>query len=213
MKSILFEVKKDQITVLPNPNLESKFPYLWYHKINILPAFSVGHFIGYLGSLAGVSTNEDRIEGNNIVMASDAGEDGVQTIHIVLNYYGIRDYALLFPWITDLKLRTRVGAFYEEAEKSFEQGVWLSFALMCGAVFEGMLYAKLKATDELNLNGMIIQAVSEGLIDDHQANIMHMVRRMRNLVHGSQYNKRYISRKDAMDISSLLIDLVKHFSY
>lgn len=33
--------------------------------------------------------------------------------------------------------------FYEEAEKNFELGSRLSFTLMCGAVFEGMLYAEL----------------------------------------------------------------------
>lgn len=63
----------------------------------------------------------------------------LRIVHIY--FYGIRDYSLLFPKINK-NLAKRLGLYYKEAEKCLENVLWLSYALMCGAIFQGILFSK-----------------------------------------------------------------------
>jgi len=188
------------------------FTHEWYDvevEIPILPAFSVVYFWIRTGCH---DTHFDRN-----VLSSDTklkfynGQSVKQEhtdITIALYYSGIRDYSHLFHWVDEEALRVRLGEFYEEAEKSFDNASWLSFALMCGAIFEGILYAKGYRN---GLESKINKALEESVIDSHTAAIMHNVRGFRNLVHAYKFNEPKVSRADAMDIRSVLDKLLIQF--
>jgi len=182
----------------------------------MLPAYSVEYFSIQLGPISALEDNLE-VEGTNEIKItsefdiSEVPEMGI-SVSITLNYHGIRDYSMLFPWINNSCLRERLGLFYEECEKNFEQGSWLSFSLMCGAIFEGILYAKLEMPNSNNtFKKMIDEAFVNELINDSQKEIMDKVRNLRNLVHGNNYRISYVSRKDAMDIRNTLDKLIKSF--
>ncbi|MEY2196192.1 DUF4145 domain-containing protein [Neobacillus sp. BF23-41] len=209
MKSIMFKVKKQDVECFQHSDA---ITYELHMKIPILAAYSVEYFSVHFNPVSGLFT-PDCIKENELVIAVEYIP--IEDIEVVLHYHGIRDYSLLFPWIQDAKLRKRVGLFYEEADKNFEKGAWLSFALMCGAVFEGMLFAKLNMPDYPNnsLNKMIIKASLNRILTQDEVDIMHKVRESRNLVHGNNFQKPFISRKDAMDIRSTLDQVIKKFAY
>lgn len=212
MKSILFEVTPEDIesSVLD----DGEYPYLWKLYIPILSAFSVEYFTIQYGELVTFSTKNDVVNGNFITVESGIdSNDWNKNLTVVITYNGIRDFSLLFPWIDIEDLRIRLGEFYEEADKSFETGAWLSFALMCGAVFEGMLFAKLSSsTQETNYFNLLEMGRQSHLIKEDQYTNMNKVRELRNLVHANKYNRAYIMRKDAMDIRKTLSELLKEFS-
>ncbi|HHT7239778.1 TPA: DUF4145 domain-containing protein [Bacillus cereus] len=218
MKSILFEVNRDYINFSMKPSFspsEELCPYLWHIKIPILRALSVEYFsVQDRGSFS-LSSLDTVVVGDTLTMeAAYPLTDEHRSISVVVHYNGIRDYSQLFPWVSNEDLRRDLGLFYEEAEKNFEQGAWLSFALMCGAVFEGMLYARLDYPAENGFNNMIIAASNEeiGILTASQREIMDKVRVLRNRVHCNKFTLPYVSRVDAMDIKSLLDRLVKDFS-
>ena len=126
---------------------------------------------------------------------------------LVIHYHGIRDYALLFPSVKEVSLKNRLGEFYRETEFAFNEGIWLSFMLMCGGIFEGLLYSKIGK--KLNFNQLIDLAHSSTLINDRAKNIMHNVRNYRNLVHANKHSAPYVSRVDAMDTRAVLDSLIK----
>ncbi|MFP7414352.1 DUF4145 domain-containing protein [Priestia filamentosa] len=216
MKSMIMEIKQRDIRIQRNPNSSSQYKFLWSMNIPILPAFSVEYFSVQVGGSIGVSGAEDTIKGDNLIVASMYDLEAVleYDISVILHFHGIRDYSLLFPWIDNTELRNRVGKFYEEAEKNFEQGAWLSFALMCGAVFEGMLYAKLNMPQNNTFFDMITEAYKKSrIINLQQKEIMNDVRHARNLIHSNKFNLDYITRKKAMDIMSTMNKLIKQFAY
>jgi hypothetical protein len=186
--------------------------WTWYIPIPILPAFSVEYFTIQAGGVNAITVGE--IRGDKVILPKmHLLYPDWKSIHVVIHYHGIRDYGLLFPWVTDRDLRKRIGEFYEESEKNFEQGAWLSFALMCGAVFEGILYAKLMPQRDRNsFEIMIKDAYSNAkILDDKQRNTMNRIRRLRNLVHVNKFKSSYIKRKDAMDIRATMDELIKKF--
>jgi hypothetical protein len=65
---------------------------------------------------------------------------GVASERLIVHFHGIRDYGCLFPQMGCEAMTRRVGEYYREAEICFEQSAWFSFAVMCGAVFEGLLF-------------------------------------------------------------------------
>ncbi len=210
MKSILFEV--DALTLKCKKISEESF--IWGICIPLLPAFSVEYLSIKDRNLSSLISGEECIVGENLVInAGYEVDEYMDKILIELHYHGIKDYSSLFPKVVDTNLRERLGLFYEEAEKNFSQGSWLSFALMCGAVFEGMLYAKLSpAASNNTFSLMIIDAHSKGVINDKQRDIMNIVRISRNLVHANKIRDPYISRKNAMEIRATLDKLIKDFS-
>lgn len=79
--------------------------------------------------------------------------------------------------------------------------------LMCGAIFEGILFAKLRQNK--SFNDLISAASHTGLIDAHTESIMNTVRGYRNLVHANKHTDPYVSRIDAMDTRITLDKLIK----
>ncbi|OOR20552.1 DUF4145 domain-containing protein [Bacillus cereus] len=219
MKSMLFRVTSEYVTSSNNPSFDrddlqrTHFPYLWDLRIPILPAFSVVYFsIECEGDLV-FSVTRDEIHDDILTIESDRSDlFDSEYLSVVVHYNGIRDYSLLFPWVEKDGLKHDLGLFYEEAEKNFDQGAWLSFALMCGAVFEGMLYDKLGYPSKNNFNNMINVANDRNIISEHQKNIIDKVRESRNRVHCNKFDLPYVSRTDAMDMKSLLDRLIKDFS-
>ncbi|TXR94743.1 DUF4145 domain-containing protein [Bacillus sp. SH7-1] len=219
MKSISFEIPKKFInSISAKPG--SEYPYYWHINIPLLPAFSVTHFSIQVDAQVTFSTRNDRIQGDYLIVESESSSRVLNSILrenenviVVLYYHGIREYSLLFPWITDIALRDRIGLFYEEADKSFETESWLSLALMCGGVFEGMLYGLLQpSTNNHTFSKMLNLAKESGILTNNQFAIMDRIRELRNLVHGNKYNSSYISRREAMDIRATLDQIIKDVS-
>ncbi|MFC8689279.1 DUF4145 domain-containing protein [Brevibacillus porteri] len=214
MKTTMFEVEKSALNCSKNTdvNTNSEYPYIWKISNSLFLAYSIEYFSLQHGG-QNVQISADQSVGHELIILSEYELiDDVPT-SVVLHYHGVRDYSLLFPWVANVNLRERLGLFYEEAEKNFDQGAWLSFALMCGAVFEGMLFAKLNpASSRNNFSNMITDATANRLLNGHQQNIMNTVRNFRNLVHGNLYTNPYITRKDAMDIRTTLDKLIKEFN-
>ena len=132
---------------------------------------------------------------------------GMDWYRLVVHYHGIRDYPLLFPHVPDAQLRERLGKFYEEADTGFDNGLWLSFALMCGALYEGLLYAHFGKSKKLA--EMIELAHAEKIIDDAAARIMHEARELRNLVHADKSPCPFVSRLQAMDMRKVMDRLIQ----
>ena len=110
----------------------------------------------------------------------------------------------------DSSLAKRLGEFYEKSEKAFENGAWLSYALLCGGIFEGLLLDK-KVAGNIFYD-KIEEAEKQLIINDLQKQIMHTARKARNILHANKYNDPYIIRKDAMDIRTTMDVLIKEFS-
>jgi len=132
-------------------------------------------------------------------------EDSVY--RLIVHYHGIRDYRLLFPHIEEPELRERLGKFYEEAEVAFENGAWLCYSLMCGAVYEGLLHAYFGK--KASFFKMIKEVLTLGVIDEKAEGIMHQTRNLRNLVHGNNFTKPYVTRLQAMDMRAVMDKLIK----
>ncbi len=126
---------------------------------------------------------------------------------LTVHHHGIRDYKLLFPYIENDILKQRLGDFYREAEIAFENAAWLSFALTCGAIYEGILFSISQKDSTFNI--LIKDAGKLGIIDEKESEIMHVVRKLRNLVHGNQYIQPYVSRLQAMDMRTVMNKIIK----
>ncbi|MEK4002959.1 DUF4145 domain-containing protein [Bacillus sp. FSL K6-2822] len=219
MKSMLFKVTPNYVKYSNNPKFNhddiprKNYPFLWHLKIPILPAFSVSYFsIEHRGDLV-FSVTRDDINSDVVIVETDTPHlHEFEQLSVVVHYNGIRNYSSLFPWVEEGGLNRDLGLFYEEAEKNFDQGAWLSFSLMCGAVFEGMLYAKLGYPSENNFNLMTKIAYDKNVINEQQKGIIDKVRTLRNRIHCNKFNKPYVSRTDAMDMKSILDTLIKDFS-
>lgn len=132
----------------------------------------------------------------------------IESCRLVIHYHGIRDYSRLFPMVSDVQLRIRLGQFYEEAERTFENGSWLAFALMASAVYEGLLGWKLNSRSE-PFAKLIAEAHQRGLIETQEAQILDAAREHRNLVHASRLETPWVQRADAMDMRTTMDGLVR----
>ena len=100
-----------------------------------------------------------------------------------------------------------MGCFYKEAELAFENGAWLSYSLMCGAIYEGLLYGlHVKGKSFLQI---IKNAFSKDIIDEETSSIMYTARGLRNLVHGNKNKEPYVTRLQAMDMRTVMDKLLK----
>lgn len=136
---------------------------------------------------------------------------GFESCRMTVHYHGIRDYALLFPQVTDLSLRERLGLFYAEAEATFEARAWLSFALMAAAVYEGLLGWSLQ-DERKRFANLIDDAAAEGLIDTREAAVLITAKENRNLVHAGRRVDGWVTRATAMDMRIVLDQLVRKLS-
>lgn len=158
-----------------------------------------------------------QIEGNEVIFGTPLSSpmlrlDGaLARARLVINYHGIRDYKLLFPQVTEESLQVRLARFYEEAERVFDTGSWLSFALMASAVYEGLLGWSL---DEKNatFSSLIKKAYDAPIVDAGERDVLEAARKTRNLVHASNHEEAWVSRAQAMDMRSVLDKLVRSLS-
>lgn len=176
--------------------------------IPTLSAYAIGHADVQLNGLGSHNEYEDfEINGNEFIWKY-SGSTGVEDkLRLLIHYYGIRDYALLFPSIQNSELGKRLGQFYQEAESAFQNGAWLSYSLMCGAIYEGILFARLNQNE--NFKKLITKAENQNLISSDTARTMNTARILRNLVHGNKFTDPYVSRAQAMDMRSVMDKLIK----
>lgn len=185
--------------------------------IDTLPAYAIEYSILVINGVNyhdGFSIVSNTVHWEGLFRIEPGGVGGTHdTVILNIYYHGIRDYGLLFPKINDTDSRSadRLGRYYEEAERCFDGHAWLSFAVMCGAIFEGILYAKYRTRE--NFSHLIEKAEREGDIDSNTAAIMHRARKFRNQVHAPRDTEAYIERKDAMDMRTTLDKLLKGFHY
>jgi hypothetical protein len=133
---------------------------------------------------------------------------GMDYYRLVIHYHGIRDHALLFPYIKNSDLQHRLGQFYEESEVSFENGAWLAFALLSGAIYEGMLFDFDEGKDE-TFSELISRGKEKEILDEFSAGIMNQTRELRNLVHPGRAGEPFVTRAQAMDMRKVLDRLIK----
>jgi hypothetical protein len=136
---------------------------------------------------------------------------GFERSRLVIHYHGIRDYSGLFPQVSELALRRRLGEFYEEAEMTFDRGAWLSFALMAGSVYEGLLGWRLGETNG-TFSNLIQRAAKDALITEHESRILQDARASRNLVHAGRFEEPAVTRLRAMDMRTVLDNLIRQFA-
>lgn len=205
MKSTVFHL--DQASATFVHRLTEKHEYEF--EIPVLKAYAIEYFIVEMlvdgGSL--YTGDYDVNNGKLIVEGPDPRSMNDYRITLTIHYHGIRDYSLLFPAIPDASLKERLGQFYREADAAFETGSWLTFTLMCGALFEGVLYAKAGVNKSFNV--LIDDAHANGDIDVTTSTVMHTVRGHRNLVHANRHTEPYVSRADAMDTRVILDKLLR----
>ncbi|MBW4443943.1 MAG: hypothetical protein KME10_22495 [Plectolyngbya sp. WJT66-NPBG17] len=204
MKSTIFELDTTASTC--NYKKSSHDVHIYEFTIPTLSAFAIEYFTLQFGALSCFPDKEDLIQNDKLTVQPGYSLDGMDC-KLVIHYHGIRDYKLLFPFVTNSSLQERLGDFYREAEIAFENASWLSFMLMCGAVFEGILFAKLGQNK--SFKDLITAAKQQGVIDTHTESIMTTVRGYRNLVHANRHTELYVSRIDAMDTRITLDKLIK----
>lgn len=209
MNSTTLRLKYDQFIDTGNDTCEC--------VIDLLPAYAINYTELSIGGISHCEGSNYRldIENSKLIILYDyssfikCAKDG--SILFVINYFGIRDYSLLFPKIKEKDIAKRLGNFYEEAEKCFSNNAWLGYSLMCGAIFEGMLFSKNSSKE--SFQKLIDDAYNSGDIDRETANIMNFTREARNLIHADNYEKEYITRVKAMDIRTTMDKLIKGFKY
>jgi hypothetical protein len=190
-------------------HLEVDGRHTYKFTIPLLPAYAIEYFTIQIGALSTLpELDVDRIEDRYFFLTCDY-ELGDMSCFLVIHYHGIRDYALLFPTVSPIELQNRLGDFYREAEANFDSGAWLSFLLMCGALFEGFLYASTSKKGVNTFEELIDNAFDEDRIDLTTKDTMHSVRKFRNLVHAKLFQKQYVTRANAMDTRIVLDRLLR----
>lgn len=200
MKSAIFEIKGTKAKTIDG----------WtYFEINLLKAFAIEYITFDVEN--GIRQFEVSFEDGVIKWFSDDIQiESYDLFMVTVYYHGMRDYSLLFYWLENEHLRKRLGSFYEEAEKCFKESAWLSFSLMCAAVFEGVLYGKLASNN--GFKDLISEAFKANLISESETELFNRVREARNLVHANKFNVEYIDRKLAMDIRTTMDKVIRTFA-
>ncbi|MDU4324563.1 MAG: hypothetical protein E7I48_04025 [Clostridium celatum] len=217
MKLYSMIIDKKIIRVTNEYDLEMELP--------ILNAFGINHAQFISGAMTWISDDNMVINDGKIKLAvgdieltnlSNEDNNCIINSKSTLNifYTGIKDYAFLFPRINNHKnkLAERLGRYYYESEYAYDNELWLSFVLMCGAIFEGLIYHELNYPQDNGLNIMTIQAVKNGIITEEESIIINSARKARNLIHANRFDQKYYSRKDAVDMKNLLDKLIYRFS-
>jgi hypothetical protein len=180
-----------------------------YH-IPIIDAFGIVSYTYYSGIISNGEEGNIIIKDKKLVLVNYAeyykhiAEFSILTI----SYCAIRDYSLLFPSILkeNKKLAQRLGKYYYEAEKAFEGESWLTYSLMCAAIYEGLLYFKI--TERVDFIQKINGAFNRSMINEKERNLMHIARQKRNLVHPNNYNQEYVLRSEAVDMRTAMDDII-----
>jgi hypothetical protein len=202
MKSTTFSLDPNAPTTVYLP---SGTDYIYTFQLPLVPAFAIEYFTLQYGPLSTFPSLDDTLQDGKLTVNPGYDLNGIDS-KIVIFYHGIRDYKLLFPGITTESLQTRMGEFYREAELAFDTAAWLTFMLMCGALFEGILFDKMGRD---SFDNLIQKVASNGMIDSATAAIMQKVRKYRNLVHANHHEEPYVTRVDAMDTRITLDKLLR----
>ena len=205
MKTVFFDFKHSSASDYCLDHAQAKHVYVF--DVPVLPAYAIEYFVLDIGMVNLYEGDSVWIENDKLHFHAPTKISESGRIRLLVHYQGIRDYSLLFPLVSDESLRARLGQFYEESEAAFASASWLSFTLMCGAIFEGMLYSKLGMRND-SFNNMIDEAFASGIIDKRSKEIMHKTRGYRNRIHGNRHAEDYVSRADAMDTRVVLDKLV-----
>jgi hypothetical protein len=214
MKSKIFVIERP--TRIPN---QSEAPEAEY-RLPVLPAYAIEYaelrvtssWDG-LGQTVLLEGRGLKMDGDKIIWTSyKPGIFGEPApITLIVNYHGIRSYELLFPTVRSSERLDRLAKFYEEADKTFEEGAWLSFLTMCGAVFEGLLFDRLN--QDFTYDELAKEALTQKVINYSEYMALERVRVLRNRVHIGRADEAYPVRADAMDIRKVLDDMIVRFSY
>ncbi|MGL6107242.1 DUF4145 domain-containing protein [Romboutsia sp.] len=180
------------------------------YDLPITNAFGIISYTFYNGSISNELESDFLLKDGRLILKGYAKTySRLEEISIlVINYKEIRDYKLLFPNILkeNNELAQRLGQYYYEGEKSFENKAWLTYSLMCAAIYEGLLY--FTNTQDKSFFERIEKAYNTNIIDENEKEIMHTAREYRNLVHAEKYTKEYVSRKSAVDMRTTMDCLV-----
>ncbi|EKO3807806.1 hypothetical protein NTE05_005074 [Vibrio harveyi] len=195
MKSTVFILNANDATVTGS----SGFDYTYVFEIDLLRAYAIEHYKIQIGALSAFPDTSDSLVDNKLTIQPGYELDDELGCRLTIYHHGIRDYSLLFPTVTNLDLRERLGLYYQEAESAFESGSWLSFMLMSGALFEGMLHHKLGGNDQF---ASLISRIND--MSETDIALIQKIKNFRNLVHASRFNEPYVTRADAMDIKIIL---------
>ncbi|MBF0509223.1 MAG: hypothetical protein HQK57_09905 [Deltaproteobacteria bacterium] len=181
--------------------------------IPTLPAYAIEYSVLQLNGVGGeIASEKYEINEEKIIIKAPLSLGQADRLRLVIYYLGIRDYALLFPQIKDLDLKKRMALFYRDAELAFENALWPCYAVMCGAIFQGILFTKLSESlsfARLPFQKLIEKAIDLGIIDTHTADVMEVVRNFRNVVHANKFEEPCINRADAMDIKLIMDKLIR----
>ncbi len=170
-----------------------------------------------VGHVELIDGKDFRIEGDRVIFEMPLTnpflqmEGGLSSSRLVIHYHGVREYKLLFPQVTDESLQARLAKFYEEAERVFDSGSWLSFALMASAIYEGLLGWSLREEKD-TFASLIKKAHDAPIIDTPERDVLEAARQTRNLVHASRHMEAWVSRAQAMDMRTVLDKLVRALS-
>ena len=209
MKSTVFELKFPRNA--PNRYTETDVKF----EIPTLKAYAIEY--SEFTFRGGFNEHKEMIEGRDFELVEDGliwhgffepMLPSMDYYRLVIHYHGIKDYALLFPHVKNCFLQQRLGRFYEESEVCFENGAWLAFALMCGAIYEGMLFDH-GGGRERAFSKLIAIGKREDILDEYSEGIINRTRELRNLVHPGLAEKPFVTRADAMDMRTVLDRLIK----
>ncbi|MEN8078956.1 hypothetical protein ABFP60_18490 [Clostridioides difficile] len=217
-------IEKRQLSI-SNNSLTANLP--------ILKAFGINqaHFLsGVLNCMLG---DEMKIDNGILTLyfpddyEIDLSDGDFRTVEnkSILNIYhtGIKDYSLLFPNIQaqNKDLAIRLGKYYYESENAYNNELWLSFILMCGGIFEGLLYHELNYPtykagknkgESMTFYDMNKLAIEKNIILKNDYEIINKARKARNSIHANKYTFNYYSRKDAVEMKHILDKLIYKFS-
>ena len=112
------------------------------YNVPTLSAYAIGYSDVLINGLGSHQEGVDyEIKSDRLIWNDPTSIHSDDKLRLVIQNHGIRDYRLLFPTVTNASLVERLASFYEEAEKDLKSAAWLSYVLMCGAIFKGLLYA------------------------------------------------------------------------
>lgn len=185
-----------------------------YIDLKFLEAFSVSHIEMKISGAPSQNESQDFfVDGYRVSLSQEVSEAVAEDdkIEFLISYYGVRDYSALFCFLSDDELVEKMGRYYRESEICFASGCWLSYLMMVGAIFEGILYDKLKDCIELdrdiaskNFGKLLEKAHAEGHLLKDAYDTMDSVRKKRNLIHVGCEPETYPSYTDAMDAKVVL---------
>ncbi|MEW8693424.1 MAG: hypothetical protein AB2535_20500 [Candidatus Thiodiazotropha endolucinida] len=207
MKSTIFKLTNPVYELVDKQFLQFDEIY----KVPTLPAYAIlnHNLIRNASDIDGLNNTTDYeiIEDTIHIKRVDPVPEGLQTnCSLTLFYAGIRDYSLLFPHISDPKLKERLGQFAEEADNSFQNGSWMSFTIMAISAIEGLLFNEI---GNKKLNQLIEKAHKIGILNTNEKALLHSARKVRNRVHAGLFEEPLADRNSGTDLYVLYDMLIK----